>query len=168
MGRYEMQRFHALLAEAVHEHSSLPVTTGSASLKWNAEGGSAEDNYWSDAALQGAYPSQSGHLDFYNVHYYDWMHNDNYGYDPCRENTTYWKLDKPVVVGELPPTSKFYTSDELMHCAFANGFSGDIFWAYNDPAFDYQQALPSLRSFAVQHSEISSFVAIVSWLKALL
>ena len=43
---------------AQHARSSLRVTVGSASLKWNAEGtrdGRSVARLWSDAALQAAY-----------------------------------------------------------------------------------------------------------------
>jgi hypothetical protein len=57
--RTEMQRFCAMMAEAIHEHSSAMVTLGSASLKWSSDISPAEGNWWSDAALQSAYPSSS-------------------------------------------------------------------------------------------------------------
>ena len=63
----EMQRFTAKIAEAVHLHSTLRVTTGSASLKFSSMRGEA--SYWNDASLHAAYPSSVGSLDFYNVHY---------------------------------------------------------------------------------------------------
>jgi hypothetical protein len=162
--RSEFQRFTAMIAEAVHQNSHLKVTTGSAALKWNSDHGTAEANYWSDAALQTAYPSQVGKLDFYNVHFYDWMVNPSWGYDPCRANVSYWGMDKPVVVAELPPTSSYYSTTTMMNCALKNGFMGDMFWAYNDPAFPYTAALPSLQAFARNYSDIASFSALVSWL----
>ncbi len=68
-----MQRFTAVVAEAVHTHApKLAVTTGSASLKWStALPGGGQANYWTDAALRAAYPEGGAGavLDFYNVHY---------------------------------------------------------------------------------------------------
>lgn len=136
-------------------------------MKWNSDHGTAEANYWSDVALQKAYPSQVGKLDFYNVHFYDWMVNPSWGYDPCRENVSYWGLDKPVVVAELPPTSTYYSAAAMMNCALTNGFMGDMFWAYNDPSFPYTAALPALQDFARNHGDISSFNALVAWLTRL-
>lgn len=77
----EMQRFTAMVAEAVHSHSSLGVTTGSASLKWSTtKPGGGQANFWDDDALKAAYPmGKKGTLDFYNVHYYDWMYNKDWG-----------------------------------------------------------------------------------------
>jgi hypothetical protein len=161
----EMQRFVAKIAAAVHKHGKK-VTVGSASLKWNSDGGSGEINYWSDSALKLAYSSAGAHLDHYQIHYYDWMYNDRWGYDPCRQNATvaYWKLDKPTVVGELMATSKHYTSSQMLKCAFDHGFIGDMFWAYNDPKFPVAAALPALKESAAQHSDISSYATLIAWL----
>jgi len=103
-------------------------------------------------------------LDFYNVHFYDWMVNPSWGYDPCRANVSYWGIDKTVVVAELHPTSSYYSALTMMNCALSGGFIGDMFWAYNDPAFAYGAALPSLQSFAHNYEDIASFAAVVSWL----
>lgn len=59
------------------------------------------------------------------------MHDPVWGYDPCREDVSYWGLDKPTIVAELPADSIYYTSSEMIECAFNNGFYGDMFWAYN-------------------------------------
>ena len=68
----DMQRFVSSHAIAAHA-AGLKVTVGSASLKWNSDGGSGLANYWSDAALQAAAPegadASAAHLDLYNIHY---------------------------------------------------------------------------------------------------
>jgi len=167
---YEMQRFTAMIAEAVHLNSSFTVTTGSASLKWNsAKVGPAIGNWWNDTSLIEANPTHSpnGTLDFYNVHYYDWMYNPTWGFDPCRENASYWELDKPTVIAELPPTSDHYSTDQMMACAFNNGFYGDMFWAYNDDKFPWKDALPALNNFSNQHPSATTYTALKSWLQSL-
>jgi len=53
----QMQRFVALCTAAVHAHSALQVTVGSASLKWNAEttaDSRSVARLWSDSLLQHA------------------------------------------------------------------------------------------------------------------
>ena len=64
-----MQRFIALTTAAVHAHSTMRVTVGSASLKWNSDGtadGRSVARLWSDTELQSAYdtafaaPSEGG------------------------------------------------------------------------------------------------------------
>jgi hypothetical protein len=91
----DMQRFVGTIAEAVHS-AGLKVTLGSASLKWNAEGGSALGNWWSDRALMSAVagggggggggggPAGSGPtLDHYQIHYCAHSHSHPYYSAPC-------------------------------------------------------------------------------------
>ena len=57
----QMQRFASMVAEAVHTHSNLRVTVGSASLKWSTPlPGGGQACYWNDAALRAAHPSRLG------------------------------------------------------------------------------------------------------------
>ena len=98
----EMQRFAAMIAEAVHTSTSLRVTVGSASLKWSTVlPGGGQAMYWNDTALRSVHASTLGVLDFYNVHYYDWMHSPSYGYDMCRVPRSHWGLDKPTGIQRL-------------------------------------------------------------------
>lgn len=127
----EMQRFVAMIAEAVHKHSSLKVTVGSASLKWDSTAPYASAQYWSDKALKEAYPSDLGTLDLYNVHFWNWMERAD-GFSPCQADASYWELDKPVVFGEFPDHTHGATTREIMRCLYENGFAGGMFWAYND------------------------------------
>jgi hypothetical protein len=167
-----MQRFTARIATAVHQHSPLAVTTGSASLKWSTNRpGGGQANFWNDTALTGAYPAggASATLDFYNIHYYDWMFNPSWGYDPARDGATpsYWGLDKPTVVGEVGTTSTHYSNAEMLDKHAANGFAGDLFWALNDPSFPYDSALSALSSFSAAHSSRTSHAALLAWLRSL-
>lgn len=162
----DMQRFVAQQAVAIHAQG-FKCTVGSAALKWNSDAGSAEGNYWSDEALQAQVNDTAAYLDLYNVHYYDWMYDESWGYDPCREPTFYWQLDKPTVVGELPATSDHYDAAGMIDCAFSNGFYGDMFWAYNDDGFSVDPALVPLSDFAIAHSDISSFKNLVDFIDSL-
>lgn len=164
----EMQRFAAMIAEAVHTSTSLRVTVGSASLKWStALPGGGQAMYWNDTALRSAHASTLGVLDFYNVHYYDWMYSPSYGYDMCRVPLSHWGLDKPTVVAELPATSTHYTAAQMLNCSLAHGFAGDLFWALNDPAFPLAPALTALKAFVAAHPKETTFAALVAWLNAL-
>jgi len=165
----QMQRFHAMLAEAIHKNSAKKtVTTGSASLKWNSAAvPPAVGNWWNDAALNKSYPSTTGHLDFYQIHYYDWMYNTDWGYDPCRENAAYWKLDKPTMTGELPATGgNYYTPYQFLNCSYNNNFWGAMFWAYNAD-WPLDTALSGLNQFYSEHSSISSYNALITWSQSL-
>ena len=164
----EMQRFTAMIAEAVHAHSSFKVTTGSASLKWSSVAQSGLASYWNDTALASAYPSgKHAALDFYNVHYYDWMYDPSWGYDPCRLKAEAWALDKPTVIAELPASSAHYSAAQLLSCSSDNGFAGDLFWAYNDASFPLGKAVPAMKDFAAAHKDATSYSALLKWLGAL-
>lgn len=164
----QMQRFVGSVAAAVHE-AGLKVTVGSSSLKWDAPGGSGTGNLWDDTALRSAAAAgvaAGAYLDLYNVHYYDWMYNEQWGYDPCREDTAYWQLDKVTVVGELPANSQKYSAPAMMACALKNGFAGDMFWAFNDPNFPVEPAAEALRQFRAAHPDVASYGALRQWLAA--
>jgi len=165
----QMQRFHGAIAEAIHTYSAThPVTTGSSCLKWNSDANPpALGNWWSDAALKSAYPSNTGVLDFYQVHYYDWMHDPSWGFDPCRANTTYWKLDKVTMVGELPSDAgTYYSPEQFMNCSYANGFTGTMYWAYNAD-WPLPSAYSGLNNFYNAHQSIASYSALVTWARSL-
>jgi hypothetical protein len=96
-----LQDFVARSAAAIHDSGSpVLVTMGTASVKWNSA--SFEGNYWSDTALQGRYDSPSAYLDFYQLHYYDWMHPWFGAPIHDRSPESFGLTDRPVVVGEMP------------------------------------------------------------------
>eukprot|EP00615_Pteridomonas_danica_P009214 CAMPEP_0114335554 /NCGR_PEP_ID=MMETSP0101-20121206/5129_1 /TAXON_ID=38822 ORGANISM="Pteridomonas danica, Strain PT" /NCGR_SAMPLE_ID=MMETSP0101 /ASSEMBLY_ACC=CAM_ASM_000211 /LENGTH=178 /DNA_ID=CAMNT_0001467205 /DNA_START=636 /DNA_END=1172 /DNA_ORIENTATION=- len=161
----EMQRFVGMQASAAHS-KGFKVTVGSASLKWNSDSGSGEGNYWSDAALISASNGDpNAHLDLYNVHYYDWMYDPTWGYDPCREDVSYWELDKATVVAELPATSQFYSATEMINCAYTNGFYGDMFWAYNGgDDFPDTASIEPMSDFVTNHSAIDNYEVLVDFI----
>ena len=115
-----------------------------------------------------AYPSgKDAALDFYNVHYYDWMYDPSWGYDPCRLKAEAWALDKPTVIAELPASSAHYSAAQLLSCSSDNGFAGDLFWAYNDASFPLDKAVPAMKDFAAAHKDATSYSALLKWLGAL-
>jgi len=164
----EMQRFAGSIADAIHKNSRQAVTLGSSCLKWNSDANPpAVGNWWSDSALQKAFPSSQAKLDFYQIHYYDWMHNDQWGFDPVRESASYWKLDKPTLVGELPATGgQFYKPAQIMNSSFVNNFWGTAFWAYNAD-FDWHDDIAAWNQFYADHPQLASYNTLVSWLGSL-
>jgi len=117
----------------------------------------------------GAFPEGGARasLDFYNVHYYDWMYNPTWGYDPCREHVGYWGLDKPTVVAELPATSTHYTAAAMLDCAYVNGFAGDLYWAYKpSPQFPIAPAYAALANFSAAHPALTAHSTLLIWLQA--
>lgn len=123
-----LQRFHGRIAAAIHKHGKKPVTTGSASIKWSSEKFKA--NWWSDEALQAAYKNRRAFLDFYQVHFYDWMLE--HGYDPYAYTPEELGLDKPVMIGEAPgKPCKKYSLTDMLERAREKGYSGHYFWSYS-------------------------------------
>ena len=85
-------------------------------------------------------------------------------WDMCSESADWWGLDKPTVVAELPASSEHFSTEQMLECSSANGFAGNLFWAFNDPAFPLAPALPALEKFTAARSEVTSFHALLMWL----
>ncbi|MGP8217561.1 MAG: T9SS type A sorting domain-containing protein [Bacteroidia bacterium] len=132
----QMQCFVGMIAEAIHEHSPKMVTVGSATLRYNSDEFSATTpclgNYWKNSAIQGAYNKPLAYLDFYEIHYYDWM-TGVINFDPyqsgCQES--YWELDKPTLIGESQGNSKNHTPTDMLYNAYVGNYAGVLFWSYN-------------------------------------
>lgn len=139
-------RFHAMIAQAIHQHAKKPVTTGSASIKWHADNINfigevvSEGNWWSDESLRSYVDDEAATLDFYQIHTYGWMlewNFDLYAFTPKELG-----LDKPVLIGEAPGKliSKIrdhdkklisYTVEEAIAAAHEKGYMGILFWSYD-------------------------------------
>lgn len=129
-----MQRLTAKMAEVVHTYSNKMVTTGSSALRWNSDVAPAVKNIWSDASLQKVYNKPLAYLDFYQVHYYDYMVPMQADPFDSARTTDYWKFDKPIIIGECPASAercKVHTPDEQIKLAKQNGYAGIMFWSYN-------------------------------------
>lgn len=157
-----VQRFHGMLAAAIHEHGKKPVTTGSAGLKWHTdrlEG--ALGNWWSDAALQAAHDHPRSRLDFYQVHFYDWM--IPWGFDPYAYTPAELGLKKPVMIGEAPGQpaqgvsqktgeTVAYAVRDMLVKAVENRYFGHYFWSWSshDGAGEWRQIREVTPEFAPQ------------------
>jgi Cellulase (glycosyl hydrolase family 5) len=165
--KVEMQRFCGMIASAIHSNSNKMATVGSASLKWcSPRVGPAVLNMWSDSALSAACGNDSkAALDFYQIHYYDWMFNADWGYDPMQlspaKTPAWWKLDKPALVGECPAASGQYTVDQMIANCFANGYCGIMPWSYgaNDGVGTWDNVKAQLKAFRDAHPDIVDFAA---------
>jgi hypothetical protein len=136
-----IQRFHNLLAGAIHREASRAlVTTGC----WNMQvmtDVSPFKNYYSDKALIAAGGDSLGTLDFYQVHYYPrWYDEES---SPFHHPASYWQLDKPILIGEFqakglmdlgngyrPKTT--LTTEEAFLYAFQNGYAGCLTWTWTN------------------------------------
>ena len=85
-------------ADTIHKNSDLLVTVGTAMIKYNSDsvnGNKVSDKYLKElTGLDGAY------LDFYSLHYYDWMRSI-WGF-PCGMTPAEYGLDvdRPCMIGE--------------------------------------------------------------------
>ncbi|MBN1576716.1 MAG: cellulase family glycosylhydrolase [Chitinispirillaceae bacterium] len=158
----EMVRFCAMIAEAIHLNSRKMVTVGAACLKWcSPRQPPAEAHYWCDSSLKAAYNKPQAVLDFYQIHYYDWMFNVDWGYDPFQQSKTpaYWKLDKPALIGESPAAAGKYTMKQMVDSAFAHGYAGIMPWSYNadDGVGGWDACKTELKAFRDAHPSLVDF-----------
>ncbi|MEM6804231.1 MAG: hypothetical protein AAF696_22695 [Bacteroidota bacterium] len=129
----EIQRFVAQHLVAIHEHSSQMTTLGSASLKWNADLRASEekDFLWSDQALQNVWDDPLAYLDFYQIHFFDWMKERGNNFDPFLKPASWYHSDKPILIGETPIRSEYYEPEEMLEKGFKNGYMGTMMWSYS-------------------------------------
>jgi len=132
----EMQRFVGMCAEAIHQYSTKMVTVGSASLRYNSDKFDITTpcvaNYWKDQAIKNAYNKPLAFLDFYEVHYYDWM-NGIISFDPYKSGcqVSYWLLDKPTLIGESQGNSTKHSPNNMLYNAFTGNYAGVLFWSFS-------------------------------------
>ena len=90
-------------------------------------------NYYSDARLIGVGGDPQGTLDFYSVHYWNWMQESISSF---HHHASHWNLDKPIVVGEFGMIEPFSPSNVPTAARFdrlyANGYAGALAWSWTD------------------------------------
>jgi hypothetical protein len=136
-----IQQFVNLIAGAIHkEDPKAKVTNGSVSLAVVGNVGGLI-NYYSDQRLIKAGGDKLGYLDFYQVHFYP-DHNDEM-ISPFHHPAAYWKLDKPILIGEFPakgivdfgrgcqPKTKL-TPEQAYQYALENGYAGALAWTWTN------------------------------------
>lgn len=148
----QVQRFVGRMASAIHRADPQALATvGSACLKWNSISSIATGNYYTDASLRSATGDDaSAHLDFYQIHYYEWMHGSWGTFSPWDHGFPFWKLDKPLLIGEAAAAGESgYLTPMQMHIgAVDSGYAGIMTWAYLDNRHDaygkFDDAKPGL------------------------
>lgn len=136
-----IQQFVNLIAGAIHkEDPKAKVTNGSVNLALVGNVGGLI-NCYSDQKLIKAGGDKLGYLDFYQVHFYP-DHNDEM-ISPFHHPAAYWKLDKPILIGEFPakgivdygrgfqPKTKL-TSEQAYQYALENGYAGALAWTWTN------------------------------------
>jgi hypothetical protein len=116
------------VAAGLRAESSALITVGGAAMKWK--------NAWTRLDL-----------DFHQFHIYDWVHTSGWPYN--RTPTQYGVNDKPVVMGEFPPTgvggANYRT---VVDYWYENGYAGALPWQDGT----YMINFPNLKSFADAHA----------------
>ena len=160
----ELQRFHAMLAVAIHENCENYVTTGAASLKWNSNHqdctGGGGGHWWSDSALQTTHNNDKAYLDFYQIHFYEWMIP---WYVPYTKGVDYWQDigDRPVIIGETPGhdviNNQFtMTLTEMYEAAYDKEYAGVFAWSdrANDGHGTFDSIKIATNAFYSNHADI--------------
>jgi len=137
----EMERFLADMAAVLRSESTALVSVGGAAIKWGTA--------WTHLGL-----------DFYMLHYYDWV----YEWFPYTTVTleSVGLADKPVVMGEFPNAglsavggNPARTVAQLTQDLWDHGYGGALSWAFSDGSFPWTPA--TLRAFADAHPCESAF-----------
>ncbi len=154
VSKENMQRFVGTIAAAIHEHSDIKTTLGSTSLNFVSAINPAKKPLWTDDELQSTIANNQAHLDFYQIHFYDWMFWK--GWNPFLLNYEYWQLDKPCIIGEYPAADGIYKAEDMIQLSLEKGWSGHMPWSHsaNDGHGEWANVSDALLLLSGQHSEI--------------
>ncbi|MBA3705393.1 MAG: T9SS type A sorting domain-containing protein, partial [Bacteroidetes bacterium] len=155
-----LQRFVGMCAAAVHKNSNVPVTVGSACIKWNSDISGMDGNWWKASALQTAFNDPKAYLDFYCVHYYGWMHQ--WFQSPFEKSPSDYGInDRPVIIQESPAKDAGLsdipmTVVQCYESAFSKGYQGVFPWTSNgvDTNGDITTVGPATISFKNNHTTL--------------
>jgi hypothetical protein len=121
----------ARTANAVHANSSVLVYQGTGAgpkyMSDSSKFGGTE--VFSDSML--SQEQEGAYLDFFNMHYYDWM--SEWWLPPYECSPEYYELyDKPSIIGEFPAVgSDGYTTLQCYQAIYSNGWQGAMAWTSN-------------------------------------
>ncbi len=124
-------RFFGQCAQGIHQNSDILVTTGIGYIQNNSD--TRGTNVVSDQLLE-YYAGADSYMDFYSVHFYDWMiqwHGVPFGMSPAD-----YGLDtsKPNVMGECSAKGSEQEGIDLVSAAqqlYDNGWDGVYPWTSN-------------------------------------
>jgi len=134
------------MVDCIHLYAKQPVSVGSASMKWISTSGGGQYDFWSGLGL-----------DFYDIHWYDWM---TPWFNPLTMPASGLKLDKPVIIGEMMPdtlnSSLKMTHEEILNGLVKNGYSGYLLWAWTDATTNCKdKTSPYFNNFKALHPELN-------------
>lgn len=141
-----MRSFVNDVVNCVHLYAKQPVSVGCASMKWISTSGGGQYDFWSGLGL-----------DFYDIHWYDWM---TPWFNPLTMSASGLKLDKPVIIGEMMPdtlgSSLKMTQQQVVEGIAKNGYSGYLLWAWTDSSTNCTtKTSPDFDDFKAAHPEIN-------------
>lgn len=112
-------------------------------------------NYYSDSRLISAGGDADGWLDFYTVHYWNWMSG---AISAFHNPATHWNLDKPIAVGEFGMIENYSPTNvataERFERLYANGYAGALAWSWTDTGLSTaQQMLAGMLDIKTNHPQ---------------
>jgi hypothetical protein len=137
-------------ADAIHQaNPTALVTNGTWTFFANSTvTGQSYVNDYSDTALTTAGGKAKGTLDYYEVHYYDNFNNSNV-ISPFTHPSTYWNLDKNIVIGEFwPIDTNGVAAADLYTTLYDSGYYGGWSWQYanaDNPGPDAATEWPAMQ-----------------------
>jgi hypothetical protein len=154
-----LQTLFAKMNVAIHQNSSILTTVGMSMVKYNSSSCTGcQGNMISDSALQSKVNNnQLAKVDFWSVHYYDWM-GQYWGVPMYLTPAQYgMPTDRPNMLGEMPgngTTGNTTTQDVL--AAYNNGWRGTMPWTSNgvDGYGSLTQISPATNAFRNQYPSL--------------
>jgi hypothetical protein len=118
------------VVECIHTRSPHQVTVGSASRQYVS--------LWRECGL-----------DFYQIHYYDWMEPDF----PLADPVVNLGLDKPCIVGEFPTKNTSRTISQYLDTISQSGYAGALAWSYRgeDESSDFKSVAVEFADWGKAH-----------------
>ncbi len=128
-----LSKFFANCTAAIHEtNPDALVTVGMGMVKYNSDNPKYLGNMISDEVMK-SYAGDNACVDFYSVHYYDWMRS--WMGCPFDMSPTDFGLDgtKPAFLGEFGLGAD-QTFEYAYENTLANGWNGSMMWCSNNGA----------------------------------
>ncbi len=115
----------------------------------------ANQDYYTNSGLIAAGGDSIGTLDFYCVHYYQWM---GASYAPFLVQCSKWKLDKPLVIAEFgfydilgSTLFKRLIAQDIFPDIYSNGYAGALNWAWTSVPGDHDETLQALSAISISY-----------------
>jgi hypothetical protein len=153
-----LQSYFARGARTIHANSAILVTVGIAMPKYNSDSTKgAVGNMIGDPALRAQLNDPAARVDFYSLHYYDWI--GKFWGNLVYQNPADAGLptDKPSLFGEMPANGTTgHTTAEDYESAYRRGWQGAMGWTSNgvDDNGSLRQLAPATEAFRDHHQAL--------------